>query len=203
MDLGVTCSSVSVCYAPAYELTRTDGGQVAVMLLLSLRGSRLRITHRLPLAYLSDLSGFTCSSPKRCVGIGTYDTPLGQSSSRLHFASVFTSDGGAKWQFGSGPGLFGGWSISCPSALVCVAVGSGDSSFPGRDALWTDNGGRSWATAAFSAQAPYVSLLAASCLSPALCVAVGGQRPRPPGDFERAVFVSTDGGVLWNLALVS
>ncbi len=203
MNLGVTCPSVSVCYAPAYEPTRTDGGQVAVMLRLALSGSRLRIRRRMPLAYLSEISGFVCSSSKRCVGIGTHDTALGHGSWRLHFASVFTSDGGAKWQFGSGPGLFGGWSISCPSALVCVAVGSGDSSFPGRDALWTDNGGRTWATAAFSAQSPYVSLLAASCLSPVLCVAVGGQRPQPPSDFERAIFVSTDGGILWHPTLVS
>ncbi len=203
LDVGLTCPTESVCYAAAYKPTNTNGDQTAVILRFSLVGGRLKLTRRTPVAYLSQFTGLACSSSLRCVGIADHDTPLGHGAWRLHFVSAFTIDGGANWHFGAGPGVFGGWSLSCPSPLVCVAVGSGDSSFPGRDALWTDNGGRTWATAAFSAQSPYVSLFAASCLSPTTCVAVGGQRSQMPNDFERAIFVSTDGGIHWTPARVS
>ena len=76
--------------------------------------------------------------------------------------------------------------ITCPSATVCIGVGSAPS---GRASVATStDGGRTWRTARFPASAR--SLTAVSCLRQRICVAVG----------DGMILKSTDSGTTWRVA---
>ena len=198
----LVCPSVSVCYAASALKVHTGDGTVAQLLRYELRGKALHLDLRTTVRYLDNVSGLGCASTMVCIGIASHPTPDGPNAWRLHFVSVFTTDGGHRWHFGGGPGAFGGWSIACPSTVVCIAVGAGDSSFPGRLALSTADGGHEWERATFVRTASYTSLFAASCASANFCVAAGGQQARPPGEPGRQLLVSSDSGRRWHPAEV-
>lgn len=198
----LVCPSVSVCYSAAALKVHTGDGSVAQLLRYELRGRALHLDLRTTLRYLDNVSGLGCASTTVCVGLASHPTPDGPNVWTLHFVSIFTTDGGHRWHFGGGPGAFGGWSIACPSTVDCVAVGAGDSSFPGRLALYTADGGHEWERATFARTAPYTSLFAASCASAKFCVAAGGQQAQPPGEPGRQLLVSSDSGRQWRPAEV-
>lgn len=200
LDVTVVCASSSRCYLVGQQFANSGGlNSTAVVLRYRVYRHGWHLERKTLLSGLVDISGFGCSSAVRCGGIADHLTKTSPTGGTLHFVSISTTDGGTVWRRGTGPQLFGGWSVSCPSPTICIAGGAGDSSFPGAWILRTTDGGISWSKVNLAASSPYVSITSAACASVHLCFAVGGQRAQPPGDYAVSILISTDGGEDWSV----
>jgi photosystem II stability/assembly factor-like uncharacterized protein len=148
----------------------------------------------------ADLQGVDCASLTFCVAVGADSYNSG--SSFYEAAATVSTDGGATWTQASlpdvTPGVYGEieylYSVSCPTTLDCIAVGSGvgaSGSYPA--ILSTSDGGNTWNVQSAPDVVNY--LASVSCFSASDCVAVGGggvaQQP-----YATAMF-TTDGGSSW------
>jgi len=199
MSTAVSCLDVRRCVVGADRTSGTSpglGGQSAV-LATSDGGDTWVVQPMTPgVAMVVDV---TCGSPTACVAIAYGPSaPTGALSTAV---AVVTSDGGRSWTKVVLPGPFFeyGAGLSCPTAAVCVVVGS--SSFGGRvpAALYSADGGHTWQRSAVPTVP--VPLRAVSCASADHCVAIGdtplsGNGPQRPSE----ALVSDSGGRSWSTA---
>lgn len=140
-------------------------------------GSRW-VTTRLP----RPVAAVACMTKVRCIAVeqgNLYNASSGWST-------WVTTDGGNTWAKEPDPGPGGVTSLSCPSAIHCVAVGTVDVHAVGQvpatlaSASWVSNdAGISWVRSSEQASGPV------SCPSPLWCMAAGGGA------------ISRDGGATW------
>lgn len=154
----------------------------------------------------------SCPTAGNCAAVGQYDSPAGPS-----VAFVMTSVNGV-WGQATGVTFPGGvqnaspnsilFSVSCPSAGNCVAVGRFKNVTGGYEGFTVTSSGGTWGTAQVVAFAGGVQNATAnttvrdvSCASVGNCVAVGDFR-NAGGDFE-AFTVKSSGGTWGNAAPVT
>ena len=193
------CASQSQCYLAGEQYGKKGPVDMAVVLRYHIYPAGWRLERRSVLRGLAGIYGFACSSATRCAGIADHLTMTSPTSGTDHFVSISTNDAGKVWQRGSGPSLFGGWSISCPSATTCIAGGAGDSSAALAFILRTTDGGLVWSEVDLRDSEPYASVLGTACASLHLCFAVGGQRVGLTGQYAVMILKSSDGGVHWSV----
>ena len=181
---GVSCASVSFCVAVG-ESPDDHGGTT---LVTTDQGSHWSRSH-LP-AEVSGLSLVSCPVPGTCLAVG--------------HGAIRTTDGGLSWA-AVNPNVEVPLveSLSCITALRCIAAGSGPvvgDANPTSGIETTDDGGVTWSTSSLpSAGSANASglLVALSCGSPTMCVAVGGGIGPRGGQGVAVIFVTTDAGATW------
>ncbi len=113
-------------------------------------------------------NGISCGGPDNCVAVGQYTLLQGDTEVNLPLAELWN---GTAWTLLSGPaGMNDLSAVSCPTASVCVAVGSGPAQATG-SAVWN---GTSWTTLTVPGPALDAVLQSVSCTSATNCMAVGG-----------------------------
>jgi hypothetical protein len=179
------CPSVAVCVAGGYY-TDSSGDQRGLLLTGSGK-SWSAVEAPLPANAAAspdaEISSVACPSPAACVAVGEYQDLSGD------WQGLLLTGSGKSWStieaplpadgVGLNPTNAEPLSVVCPSAAVCVAVGSYIPVSPGyaRGLLLTGSG-KSWS--AVEAPLPAnaypsggVSISSVACPSTALCVAVG------------------------------
>lgn len=156
-------------------------------------------TWALPAA-VAQATDLDCLGPASCVVAGPATAPGGGVTS----VSEATTDAGVSWDAGSLPGGFEPrlrTGLQCPSASVCVVVGS-TASGEVPAAAFSSDGGRTWSTASLPTSGAVGSMGAVACGGPADCLAVapssgsaGAASPSPS-----VALVSMDGGRSWTSA---
>ena len=125
------------------------------------------------------LTGVACASASTCVAVGNANGSA---------AAIRTSDAGRSWSAADITPNAAFDAISCPSTLICLAVGTNSAATRGLVARTTD-GGASW-----SLQKPppaATDLYAVSCPTSDHCVTVGKAAGPAP------IFFTSDGGASW------
>lgn len=145
----------------------------------------------------------TCPNATTCVGVGFgfHSCPPGQKCGASGLAFHYDASSTTPWSLVSVPtGIFSVNSLSCPSATLCLAVGStGDAETGHGVVLRSLNGGVSWQRL----QAPpgSNSIVSISCVNARVCVAAGGlgtsSYVRP------TMFLTSNGGATWHDEFVS
>lgn len=202
----VACLDDERCLVGASR--RTDPahgpGNEAAVLVTSDGGARWIV--RPVTSGVAALVDVTCGSPAHCVGLGY--GPTAATGSMGTSVAVVSADGGNSWAKVALPGPFfvNGAGLSCPTAEICVAVGTPSlvmsAGNPMPAARYSSDGGRTWQVG--SVPAAPVPLRAVSCAVADRCVAVGdlpvpvggGSTPSAPTE----AFVSEDGGRSWSVA---
>lgn len=153
------------------------------------------IPNGLPAAEGWLLQAVTCVGGGRCLVIGLSTLSAGGSS-----ALFVTNDDGVTWQAATGwnQGLGGSqWaSISCPSAITCIAD-VGPEQEPGELQISSD-GGLSWQPVP-SAAAPQIATVALTCPAATACVAVG---TGVVGHYWMSAASSSDPETTWRRSLL-
>lgn len=184
---GIACTSASSCIAVGAEadgyssvaliLSTTDGGADWAVEPASALGSNP-----------PDLFAVTCYDQDCWAGGGP---PEPWENEPVVLAS---QDGGASWQAQSGPpGGDSGFeiiSVSCSSAVDCVAVGGLDSQ--SSLIMYTTNGGTTWSEGNQPSVSVAAGLDAVSCPALGTCLAVG------EGGTGNVYIASTDEGADWS-----
>ncbi len=178
----VACATADRCWAfgGGYVDATTDGGVRWVATPLA--GFRRHI----PLA----IAAMACPSAAVCVAVGTAGSTVPKGSQQAAYLAR-TDDGGRSWQavaLPAGTPLL--QSVSCPTALRCLAVG-------GRRVLVSDDGGARWRQQ--RAPAPVGRLASVTCWTATRCLAVGTVALHPSvGGANRPLAAATgDGGRHW------
>jgi hypothetical protein len=154
--LGLSCPTVSACVAvggSTEQVVEERTGQATAV--FSRDGGASWTKSTVPVG-LGPLNGVSCPSAVRCVavgGIGSRVVPTPGGPKKGGFA-LFSKNGGASWSKGKVPAGSGPLSaVSCPTPRQCLAVGPGNvvpngtnSGGSGPTALFSANGGASWAT---------------------------------------------------------
>jgi hypothetical protein len=194
---GVSCPSASLCYAAggSNEFAPADGDQSPPLGQLPLaerwtpRGGWVRMAlPTLPGSVNNFLLAISCASATRCAAVGSYYASPGD----LTGAGLIEQLKGSGWRVSAAPKSADGdlEAVSCPSASLCVAVGS-----LGVDRTLAERwSGGTWMAA--TPPSPPVAegppgLTGVSCASAAHCVAVGGT--------ETDAFVDTLNGTTWTM----
>jgi photosystem II stability/assembly factor-like uncharacterized protein len=176
---GVSCPTPLECIAVGEGLkgngaivTTADGGQTWVRRPIELD--------------VGPLDAVSCASTSVCVAAGFSDPTSSSGGTVLR-----TVDGGARWKVQDPNGAPGLSSISCPSRLVCEAVGD-TPGHPGQ-ILSTGNGGASWRASPFLDSGS--DLYSISCGTVRSCIAVGLTGSYP--NFHSVSEATTNGGRNW------
>lgn len=190
-ESSVVCPTPRVCYLWGNERNK------AAILRYRLTGRQARLTSRQVFPALGYIWGMGCDAGSMCAGVTEHDKRTSSGLYLSQFRSLLTTNGGSRWRASPGTWPSGGsWSIACPSAQICVAAVLGDSNPQERVVLRTENSGRTWRSVDFSRRTPQVNVLAVSCASLRLCVAVGGQNADTQ-KAQRNILVSNDAGGHW------
>jgi hypothetical protein len=142
--------------------------------------------------HFSELAGVACPVVDSCIAVG--DVDFGRT--------LIQRWDGTAWRFARSPTLPGDnylvglFSVACPSATDCVAVGLAlDSLFgdpnAGNQALIERWNGATWSTVP-NPKLPLPALLGVACVSATSCYAVGS-------DFDRGAIQEHWNGVSWSL----
>lgn len=168
--MSVSCPSAASCMAVGVSGQTTSQG-----LAEQWNGTRWSVLPTPPTGVTNAyLYGVSCSSPKACTAVGFTSTGIpAQNSSPL--AERWN---GTRWSIQTVPMPSGTnvtsdlYSVSCPSAAMCAAVGIYTVNDAGTGSLLELWNGSSWS---LQAPPPYPSpeLLSVSCVSPNECVADG------------------------------
>jgi large repetitive protein len=172
----VTCPTASHCEAiGGLDNYPTIGG-----LILSSDDGGATWSEQYSVAPRQQLIGITCATSSDCIAVGN-DTV------------VTTTDGGATWTGQSIPGYEILDTVTCTSALDCVAGGQAEISVSGGSfpLLTTTDGGTTWTGDFVSSDDGEFSGI--SCPTSSECVAVGMSAPQGLG----AEAISEDGGNTW------
>jgi photosystem II stability/assembly factor-like uncharacterized protein len=198
----VTCPSSVLCYFTGDE----NGGERAIVMADEDNNGNWELQKNTAPSRLGGVDGFACSTPERCVGLGAALTMTSPGGGILSFVSIATTDMGATWTEGTGPSLFGGFSETCLTSLLCIAGGIGDSGGgPLRIVVRTADGGATWSASVFPTSVPYAPYAGLACASPSLCVEIGSfadaliHPVHPP---LGPILVSRDGGLSWSAATI-
>jgi hypothetical protein len=168
----LSCVPGASCLVTGFTATTGGHGQGAVV--LSLDGGTTWTAAQVP-AGTGLLQNASCATPTSCLAVGTTSTTV--SAVVPAKGAVLTSDdGGHTWIRSLGANsvndIFG---VDCPSAVICAMVGTrwvGQPAVGTGAAAQSRDGGASFA-ASTTAYTP-LPLTALACLTPRLCVAVGG-----------------------------
>jgi photosystem II stability/assembly factor-like uncharacterized protein len=128
-----------------------------------------------------------CVTPTVCEAVGS--NLIGEA------VAVGTDDGGKVWNPQTLPAMLGSsflLGLSCPTQLVCLAVGEQDS---GPLVVATGDGGHTWTTQ--TAPAGIGALSAVSCATTTICQAVGQEGS------QANLMGTTNGGQNWTLEPVA
>ncbi len=173
------CASASVCEAVG------SGGAAGIVSVFS--GTRDGgATWKLQLAVPYDIYGLSCATTTSCAatgGIEVYFSPRTKGHWRPSIipASIQVLN-----------------DVACPSVHACLAVGA---TAKGRALLArSPDGGRSWGQVQLLA--PSVQLVAITCSSALVCVAVGGASGAHRATNGAAIEVTSDGGRTWRRVAV-
>ncbi len=181
----VSCPSTSECFAvgsasgenQAYIYKSTDAG--ATWSTSTPPDVVARGGTQAPIGILIAVS---CADTTHCAAVG-FD-----SGHSVGYA-VYTSDGGATWKLGSTPqGMPPLFSVSCPTATDCIAVGSTSAA----EIVTTSDGGATWT--AVKSPPGTSAVLGVSCSAGEYCSMVG--MAGSPGSVPVAMG-TTDGGRTW------
>jgi hypothetical protein len=166
----VSCTSGTFCIAVGYATIANS--KYAWPLIERLRGSRWSIerARNLPGAYLSELTGVSCTSATACTAVG-----WATERTTGHALTLVERFNGSRWSIeriptlppNSGIALTG---VSCTSQTACTAVGSA-----GSGPLVERWNGASWSTERTPRLTgwSYGGLTGVSCASATVCTAVG------------------------------
>ena len=157
---GVSCPTAGHCIAVGEQTL--DNNQESTLLAEAWNGSSWsQLQPAVPTGYaFVYLKSVSCASMTACEAVG-YTTSADTSR------SVAESWNGSTWTLQATPGAVNLWSVSCPAAYACVAVG-GDSSEIWNGSTWRPMGMPSPRGAGFQDVLDGVS-----CASVNFCVAVG------------------------------
>ncbi len=195
--LPVSCGS-GCTYVPGptngtialWALTSTDGGAT---------WSGSTIESSLP----DQAYQINCSSATTCaaVGFGFGSCPAGQRCTAHGLAFYYNAAAPTQWSLVPVPtGVFSVYSLSCPTASLCLAVGStGDAETGHGVVLRSQNGGRSWQR--LRAPAGSNSIQSISCVNQHTCLAAGGMGTS--SYVQPTVFLTTNAGGTWRVGAVS
>jgi len=185
----VSCPSATLCIAVGQTLSG------AALAMRSTDGGVEWAEQTLPPGTQA-LRALSCPTLQHCVSAGS---PGGGGPD-----IVTTDDAGSTWQ--AGPllplGEGGPSAIDCPSATVCLMVGSTDEgdANPAGAALISDDGGYSWITATLPPGTPYLTGIA--CTPAGACIAVGGGIEPRGGPGTGAILTTSDDGASWTVRTV-
>lgn len=187
----VTCPSADVCYVWGQRNTKR-GAATAVVIKYRIAGDAAHLASK-RLYPGEEIDGIGCASNSDCAGLARE-----QKRKTTLFQAIYTNDGGARWHFRANVGASSYfWSVACPSTQVCIAAGSaGEYGEPIMLLARTRDGGRNWQELDLNTRIPRVALAGASCVSPRLCVAVGGQSSNTER-FIRFLLISHNAGKAW------
>jgi hypothetical protein len=125
---GVSCMSSNECVAAGDYLTRTAPGQSEVTKTIGEYWNGTNWTLQdLPIvsnSTRSELKGISCSGPSECTAVGYYASgPTEWAPLEGHW---YGPSGWTSTALPNAPGAKGGWlySVSCPTANYCAAVGA-------------------------------------------------------------------------------
>ncbi len=212
LSSNLTCPTAEGCLVAGYTgvpvgAASPSGGTSAIFVTTD--GGASWSTVPVPVQAI-DIVSLACRSVTACVG-ASYGTPT-STSPQGAAVSVRTTDGGASWSVGSFPTAIipsRPYGVSCADAGDCVVVGTtgfsttpaGSSTASGA-ALYSADGGASWAAAAVPAGIAVVR--AVSCSDDGACTAVGNgpssaaTAATSAGPYgPSTVLVSVDGGRSW------
>ncbi len=139
----------------------------------------------------------SCSSISDCVAVGNDDDD--QLHDDYAGVTIYTTDGGASWSWGTKGGIGDVQSVSCSSASDCVAVGGNlnNKAKPiSLDAIYTTDGGATWSQGVLPTDSGIDELSDVSCSSTTDCIAVGIATSLSGG----GAFLTADGGATWSEA---
>jgi photosystem II stability/assembly factor-like uncharacterized protein len=130
-----------------------------------------------------NLLGVDCPSTALCLATGESEKP---SNSSAHADIYLSTDQGTTWTLASiPPQVVAIGAVACPTASLCIAVGSA--------VLVSSDGGATWAPVGVTGGIE--DLYSISCASATTCVAVG---PNPQGPFNHSLpadaIETTNGG---------
>jgi photosystem II stability/assembly factor-like uncharacterized protein len=167
-----SCTSDGTCLVAGYSPTSTGHGQGAIA--LSTDGGATWAAAVVPPG-LGVLQDATCPLPTDCVAVGTTSTTVSDVIPAIG-ELVTSSDGGHTWSLSANtPPVDDVFGIACPTAKVCVVVGTlwhGNPAIGAGAVAHSTDGGLTYTTSS-TAYAP-LSLTALACPSATACVAVGG-----------------------------
>jgi hypothetical protein len=206
---GVSCPTRSFCMAVGTtSSTEGVGGAVHVQspFAETFNGTRWTVRHpSTPAsATLTALYGVSCPSPTDCTVVGA--TGRGNIATGL----LAESWNGKTWRIeataspGGGAAVNDFFSVSCPTASSCMAVGTTERGRTLPLAETWRSGGVGWKVVATVAPAPKGAtsysdaLYSVSCPSAARCVAVGGQADQSSGGAGESNLVETWNGTAWS-----
>jgi photosystem II stability/assembly factor-like uncharacterized protein len=155
----VSCASSTQCVAVGVSdiLVSTDGGQSWTAHTMNDGGL--------------NLLGVDCPSTALCLATGESEKP---SNSSAHADIYLSTDQGTTWTLASiPPQVVAIGAVACPTASLCIAVGSA--------VLVSSDGGATWAPVGVTGGIE--DLYSISCASATTCVAVG---PNPQGPFNHS-----------------
>jgi photosystem II stability/assembly factor-like uncharacterized protein len=138
----------------------------------------------------------SCATSSSCLAIGSSGGSASGGVTGASFALV-TADAGRHWSESELPAGFVPSAVRCLTGGRCVTAGyrdrgSGEQS-PAGVALYSEDGGATWAPATLSATS--AGFISVSCGGDSDCVATSME----PGTAVSDVFVTTDGGETWDV----
>ena len=160
----VSCTSPTRCVAVGSRINRA-GARVTLAEAWNGTSWSVQQTPNPPGARETKLAGVSCNSATSCIAVGDSFTPG-------HDVPLAEAWNGTSWsvqQVPNPPGGGGFQGVSCVSAGICLAVGSGGNAFAGE---WN---GTAWSVQQVpSPPEAFQNLLASvSCASASACIAVG------------------------------
>jgi hypothetical protein len=171
--VAVSCSSSTACVAVGNQETAT-GGQMSLAEAWNGSAWSMQRTPAISGALTAMLSGVACTSSSACVAVGWYDSVAGTQQ------PLAERWDGHTWSIESTPTPTGASQsslsgISCPSATVCVAVGSYQTPTGHQLPLAERREGSGWTiqSTPMPASALNGQLASVACATPISCVAVG------------------------------
>jgi hypothetical protein len=164
---GVSCPTTTNCLAVG-NYVGSAGRTLPYSVQWTPSASHLHLANSLGRKAFTVFQDVSCAAANRCVGVG--DTSTGTGKKTTAFAEKYSA--GTWTSLHASTGLKTAFfDVSCPATAYCVAVGE-----HGTDPLIEAWNGNRWKWEAFPAAArPFTDegLGHVSCISPALCVAVG------------------------------
>ena len=180
----VACPAAGTCVAAGTYTTAGSGVSPDQGLIETLSGGTWTAAEApLPVGAasepLAELRSVACPAPGTCTAVGRYNDANGDQAGRIESLSggSWTPTSAPLPADSASPASAALYSVSCPAAAACTAVGGYEQSVSGTQGLTETLSGGTWAPAAMTAQPGNTGqdphLLAVTCLAPRSCTAIG------------------------------
>lgn len=134
----------------------------------------------------------SCTAAASCVVVASSGQGPASRSGSARSREFVTKDSGRSWSEVALPPRFWAMQLQCFAGGACVATGSRGGTVA---ALYSTNGGASWASASMPAEQGLYSLL--SCSGPSYCLAMAFEGAEGAA-LSGPLLVSQDGGRVWS-----